>query len=279
MMFSSVVPLVQLQLKYLSNLGLQLIKWNAKRHQFFSTGSNQRNIRLVLGTLFVIVLNGFYTIFLQRHHARSLVQLFTAAFATALAITSTILCKPDPFVYLMNMTIQFEAKCFPKLESAPLWKIDYMSGWRLALWFCCWSTLLVSIVGPSCVIAITLYQPNLPPFLGSMLPIWENDTPCAAVMHMAVSLYQAWTLYVLGIAFSLAVGHIFFGILLSVTMYITSLTRTLGWNSSSKISKIGIQYYKQVEILISHLNYCFRPVVLPAILLYAIAVNILNGQI
>lgn len=114
-MFSSVVPLVQLQLKYLSNLGLQLIKWNAKRHQFFSTGSNQRNIRLVLGTLFVIVLNGFYTIFLQRHHARSLVQLFTAAFATALAITSTILCKPDPFVYLMNMTIQFEAKCFPKL--------------------------------------------------------------------------------------------------------------------------------------------------------------------
>ncbi|OXA38603.1 hypothetical protein Fcan01_26522 [Folsomia candida] len=125
MLFQCVIPLLQMQLRCLSNLGVQLILWNAKRRQFYPNVSNPSRIRLALGTLLTLVLNGCYTIFLRTDHVP---------------------------------------------QTKPL--------------------------------------------------------------------------------------------------------KSLGWNSCAKISKIGIQYYKQVEILISHLNYCFQPVVLPAILLYAVSVNI-----
>ncbi|OXA48922.1 hypothetical protein Fcan01_16166 [Folsomia candida] len=277
MAFHSVLPIVNLQVKFLSKFGVQLIHFNPKKNQFASTSSTFRNqIKkwIVPITVWIIFLNGCHAIFFREDVSKKFVELFTLAAATGNVAVWKVLGHPDPFVSCMNMMLDFEKNGTHRLGFLLLHDDVFLSSWKLGVRVCGWSALSISAFVPFGMMLICFYDPSLPPFLGSVLPLWNEHTNLATkFVHIAVNLWQTWAIYCFGFTFCLTVGQILFGTLLSVTMNITALIRSLK-HHATKITIVQVNFFQQVEILVSHLNLCFRPAVLPGILLYAVSVNI-----
>lgn len=118
MSFQSVLHVVNMQLNFLAKFGIRVIHFDPKGYQFYPacpTFWSRTKIGLAITTIIIHVLTGCHTIFLRNDDRKIFVELFTTAFAPGLVISSSILCYPKTFVYLMNTMLHFEDKCFQKM--------------------------------------------------------------------------------------------------------------------------------------------------------------------
>lgn len=85
--------------------------------------------------------------------------------------------------------------------------------WLLAFKLCYVTSTLSGIFTPIIIIAIPFCEKNMPPFLGSLLPTWEECVVSECIFgHIFIFLMQAWGIMILSIVFCIVVFKIFVGL-------------------------------------------------------------------
>ncbi|XP_035711420.1 uncharacterized protein LOC118436875 [Folsomia candida] len=92
--------------------------------------------------------------------------------------------------------------------------------------------------------------------------------------HVALLLLQGWDFIIITNIFCMMVVQIFFGTMIFITAFLSALTRSIKGRQASMQEHFRL--YRGLEILTSRLNFLFRGLILPAILLYSISCNVLG---
>lgn len=95
----------------------------------------------------------------------------------------------------------------------------------LGLRFCFVSTMLIGIIGPFLVMLLTLYDPSMYPFLGSLVArhFKEDLSVFNYVLHTIVFFTQHWTFSVYGSLIPFIFGDLFLGMVLCIMTYLHCL--------------------------------------------------------
>ncbi|OXA38376.1 hypothetical protein Fcan01_26836 [Folsomia candida] len=251
MLFSRSIRYVKVQLNSLSLFGLDLACYNSDLSEFQPVRKASRflnlKIFLVFATTGGIVLNGGYTLVFLPVDGIShkiFILMFISAFTTGMCVVVPLLLRPLNYISLLNIQLKMEAGLFKKLEVPPIWKF--------CLEICHISAVISSIAVPAAVTVFALYDPTHAPYLGSL----------------------GWDFMIITNIFCIMVVQIFFGMLIFIAAFLSALTRSI------KGRQLSIQehfrLYRGLKILTSRLNFLFRGLILPAILLYAISCNVLG---
>ncbi|XP_035700961.1 uncharacterized protein LOC118433286 [Folsomia candida] len=274
MLFSRSIRYVKVQLNSLSLFGLDLACYNSDLSEFQPVRKASRflnlKIFLVFATTGGIVLNGGYTLVFLPVDGIShkiFILMFISAFTTGMCVVVPLLLRPLNYISLLNIQLKMEAGLFKKLEVPPIWKF--------CLEICHISAVISSIAVPAAVTVFALYDPTHAPYLGSLVRTSTNSCRIVkTIIHVALLLLQGWDFMIITNIFCIMVVQIFFGMLIFIAAFLSALTRSI------KGRQLSIQehfrLYRGLKILTSRLNFLFRGLILPAILLYAISCNVLG---
>ncbi|OXA47810.1 hypothetical protein Fcan01_16845 [Folsomia candida] len=151
----------------------------------------------------------------------------------------------------------------------------------LGLRFCFGSTILIGVGGPFLVLLLTLYDPKMHPFLGSVVvrqSSW-NLSFCKYILHPVVFFTQHWTNFVLGSLILFIFGNIFMGTVLCVVIYLQCLSCTTTGSESLEKMRVKVHLYKQLQILLAQINQCYRPLLLPTILCFVVSGSVFGSSL
>lgn len=167
----------------------------------------------------------------------------------------------------------------------------------MAIKLCEVSQKLLSF-GPAVIgAALISYEPHLRPFVGSLFPLWRSLGVCVRIGFIVADLIQIWTFSFLSFNFSRNIVQILAGSVINIiwnlvriaryfyARYVKNITKARFITSYRTANSIrfgetrlheSITEYITLQILISHINICYRSVALPAALVLYISSSIMG---
>ncbi|OXA49283.1 hypothetical protein Fcan01_15768, partial [Folsomia candida] len=132
--------------------------------------------------------------------------IFIGVFTPSLVAGCKFLWEPSPFVTLLNMMFALKDSLSAENNNSALWK--------LGIKYCDHFSTLTAIVSSAFVIAVPLFKPEMPPFLGSLFPSSKNQQWTGLLAHLFLLGLQAWAIIIPTFIFCILVFKIFLGTLL-----------------------------------------------------------------
>ncbi|OXA37775.1 hypothetical protein Fcan01_27412 [Folsomia candida] len=261
---------------------LQSINFSVKSHKYISKRPSRHDklkVFLSLSITGAICVNGLYTIASRDVGAleTNFCYMFVISlFLIVVSIFPTIL-DPDPFVAMLNGVRQFR----DKKTNFTLVPNNLRKNWDLLHKISMILSIVYDIGAPMALIGLTLLEPSLPPFLGSI--IQSSDIKMGVMTRFGRFLIisvQSLSFISLAVSFSFQFVITFFVSLHCVAEGVAFMKRLC----SEPIMDMDrmtsmLQVYHHLQILVGQTNTCFRKVVLPSFLLLFVWINILATTI
>ncbi|OXA37789.1 hypothetical protein Fcan01_27411 [Folsomia candida] len=261
---------------------LHTINFSRDRGKFISTrplGCGKVKIPLYISITSDICVNGLYTIIFKYVGSVETNFCYLSVLGLFLMVVSfgPLLVDPDPFVSLVNGVRQYRNK----KTNILLLSDKLRKNWDFLHKIFMILSFAYDIGAPIALTGLTLLEPRLPPFLGSI--IQSPDITKSMMTHcgrFVILSVQAWSFISLAVTFSFQFVIIFFLSLHCVAERLAFMKMSCNEPrmSMGRMTSI-LQIYHQLQILVGQTNTCFRKVVLPSFLLLFVWINILATTI
>ncbi|OXA43168.1 hypothetical protein Fcan01_22135 [Folsomia candida] len=274
MFFRSGLPSLIFNLQLLDFYGLRPFYYDVKGNRFTSRGNDKIKVVILTCIVATLVLNGIHTLIGTTGLSsikKVFVFIFVLGWTSGHSLALPVMNGSPALVNLMNLMISFEPGYFDQLKCSP----ELLRKWKFRVKICGWAGTMICLTVPVTEYAIVLYESKIPTYLGSIDVNMDSSWPHLTV-YLVSLVVQAFMVTAVPVAFAIMIGPICCATLVSVVGYLSCLARIFKAAHTQENLTMALNAYKQISILIGQINLCFRQIVLPAILMFAVSVSILG---